>query len=189
MNSEEKDSELRRYWNAIGEFQEHCRVSPEVGIEDQVIVPQSLRSAANNAPNTYADYLTEALECYTGGQYRAAVLMTWSAVIQHLYSIASNHKSGITLFESANQQRFGKSNSYRPIRKADDFLYLREAQFIQLGEDAGMYNRNTRRILEDRLKLRNLCGHPTQYRPGQEEVIVFIESLMLNILGGNLLNW
>ena len=115
--------------------------------------------------------------------------MTWSAVIQHLYSTAERHSGGTRAFETANSSRYGSSNSYRQIKKADDFLYLKESQFLLLGEDAGMYNRNARLLLEERLKLRNLCGHPTRYKPGREEVVIFVESLTLNILGGALLNW
>ena len=58
---------------------------------------------------------------------------------------------------------------YREIKKQDDFLYLRDRDFIQLGEDAGMYNRNVRKLLHDRLELHNNCGHPTRYQPGCEE--------------------
>jgi hypothetical protein len=44
-------------------------------------------------------------------------------------------------------------------------------------------------MLEERLRLRNLCGHPTGYVPGREETVIFVESLVLNILGGTMLNW
>lgn len=75
------------------------------------------------------------------------------------------------------------------LKKQDDFLYLGERDFLQLGEDAGMFNRNARKVLQERLDLRNLCGHPTQYRPGREETVIFIESLLLNVLSGAWLNW
>jgi hypothetical protein len=52
-----------------------------------------------------------------------------------------------------------------------------------------MYNRNARKILHERLELRNLCGHPTGYRVGREQTVVFVESLLLNILSGSWLNW
>jgi hypothetical protein len=50
-------------------------------------------------------------------------------------------------------------------------------------------NRNARQLLEERLRLRNLCGHPTGYTPGREEAVIFIEGLVLNILSGSWLNW
>ncbi len=52
-----------------------------------------------------------------------------------------------------------------------------------------MFNKNARQLLDERLKLRNLCGHPTGYTPGREETVVFMESLLLNVLSGSWLNW
>lgn len=189
MSDAESLQYLQLRLEALRTFQDVHSVSATDQTDATAVALDSLEQAAARAPAEYADYLSEALACYGGGQYRAAVLMTWSAVIQHLYSTAERHGGGIVAFETANSSRYGRSSSYRQIKKADDFLYLKESQFLLLGEDAGMYNRNARLLLEERLKLRNLCGHPTRYKPGREEVVIFVESLILNILGGTLLNW
>jgi hypothetical protein len=130
-------------------------------------------------------YIEEALSCYQHGLYRAPILMVWAAIIQHLYSVAGSHRGGIAAFESATRPVRSITN-YREIKKQDDFLYLGERDFVQLGEDAVMFNRHARRLLQERLDLRNLCGHPTQYRPGREETVIFIESRCLNVLSGSL---
>lgn len=150
---------------------------------------RSLHEAANDAPKEYSDYLDEAIACYEAGQYRAAVLMVWAATVQHLYMVVARTRSGVDNFEAANLRRFGKSRTYRALKKPDDFLYLREADFLLLAEDAGMLNRNARKLLVERLDLRNRCAHPTRYRPGREEVVVLIESLLINIIDGAQLNW
>jgi hypothetical protein len=150
---------------------------------------ESLEDAVAQAPREYRPYLEEALDCYGYGLYRAAILMVWAAVMQHLYAVAAAHRGGLRTFESMNKARFGRSKNYRAIKKQDDFLYLRDRDFIQLGEDAGMYNRNVRKLLHDKLELRNNCGHPTRYQPGREESVIFIESLLLNIVNGGQLNW
>lgn len=171
-------------------FQESFR-QPIADIEKQApnAALRSLDEAVAIAPSEYEEYLREAVACYAGGQFRAAVLMIWAATMQHLYLKVSSHTGGLKAFEQANAARFGQSKGYRPIRKSDDLLYLKDVHFIQLGEDAGLYNRNARQLLEERLRLRNLCGHPTRYKPGREEVVIFIESLLLNVVGGSLLNW
>jgi hypothetical protein len=99
------------------------------------------------------------------------------------------HKGGVAAIEAANRTRFGNARTYREIKKADDLLYIGESQFLQLCEDAGLFNRNARALLIERLNLRNRCGHPTGYKPGREETVVFIESLTLNVLTGSWLNW
>jgi hypothetical protein len=165
-----------------GEVVDATQESPAAALD-------SLESAIATAPSDYRPYLEEALECYRRGLYRASILMVWSAVVQTLYSKAASHHGGIKEIEKANHARFGQSKKYREIKKQGDFLYVGEQDFIQLGEDAGMFNRNARQLLHERLRLRNLCGHPTQYTPGREETVIFIEGLLLNILSGSWLAW
>ncbi len=156
----------------------------DVAVESPKAALTSLRDAVGQAPSAYRDYLSESVACYEGGQYRAAILTTWAATVQHLYIVVEGHSGGVPEFEKANKQRFGSARSYRRIRRVNDFLYLRESDFLQLGEDAGLYNRNARKLLTERLDLRNRCAHPTRYKPGREETVVFIESLLLNVIGG-----
>lgn len=174
----------------LRELQEQVR-EPVVDVtkESPAAALHDLQDAIAKAPSAYREYLEEALACYEGGQLRAAILMVWAATVSHLFATVGNHGGGIKAFESANHARYGTSNSYRQIKKTDDFMYLRESQFIQLGEDAGMYNKTARVLLGERLDLRNRCGHPTGYKPGRGEVVIFIESLCQNILSGGMLNW
>jgi len=161
----------------------------DVEQESPAAALESLTEALQQAPREYRPYLEEAVTCYEQGLYRAAILMVWAAVIQHLYSTAGSHRGGVAAFEAASLARFGTSRNYREIKKQDDFLYMGERDFLTLGEDAGLYNRNARRLLHERLELRNLCGHPTGYRVGREQAVIFIESLVLNVLSGTWLNW
>lgn len=149
---------------------------------------QSLVDARAAAPPEYADYLDEAVSAYENGLCRAAILMVWAATIEHLYGVVRAHKGGVKAIQAANMARYAARN-YREIKKVDDLLYVSESQFLQLGEDAGIFNRNARQVLIERLNLRNRCGHPTGYTAGREETVVFIESLTLNILTGSWLNW
>ena len=149
----------------------------------------SLREAASSAPADYRDYLDEAVRCYEGGMYRASVLMVWSACIQHLFSAIQDHRGGIKAMEAANYARYGQANAYKKINKTDDLLYFKESAVLLIAEDAGLINRNARGLLEEKLKLRNRCGHPTRYKPGREETVIFIESLLVNIIGGTMVNW
>jgi hypothetical protein len=188
--SEESDTTLRSFLENLQLLQEQVREPVrDVTKESPALALHDLEEAVDQAPSEYREYLQEALDCYDGGQHRAAVLMVWAATVQHLFMAAGHHAGGIKAFREANLSRYGKSKSYRVIRKVDDFLYLQESQFLMLGEDCGMYNRTARKLLEQRLDLRNKCGHPTGYKPGRGEVVVFIESLLQNIVSGRMLNW
>lgn len=149
----------------------------------------SLRDATAKAPRSYQDYLNEAVDCYEHGSYRGAVLMVWAATVEHVYSAIENHAAGFREMEVANKARFGTSKSYRRIGKKNDLLYLNDKNFLQLCEDAGVFNRNARALLEEKLNTRNRCGHPTGYILGREEAVVFIESLINNIINGAMMSW
>lgn len=149
----------------------------------------SLRIATERAPASYRAYLDEAVDCYEAGAYRGAVLMVWSAAIEHLYSVITAHQGGLKTLEGANKERFGSSRGYRRVSQKGDLLYLGDKNLLLLCEDAGVFNRNARRLLEERLELRNRCGHPTGYVIGRDEAVVYVESLVNNVIGGAMIDW
>jgi hypothetical protein len=189
-NMTDSEGFIFRKLSHLREFQESYRVPiSDISRQSPVNALHSLRDAAKKAPASYQDYLSEAIDCYENGAYRGAVLMVWTAVIEHLYSIIDQRRNGFKELEKTNFTRFGTSKAYRKIGKKDDLLYLSDRNFIQLCEDAGLFNRNARLLLIERLDLRNRCGHPTGYTVGRDEAVVFIESLLNNIVGGAMLNW
>lgn len=115
--------------------------------------------------------------------------MVWAATIEHIYDAVERCPSGFSLLESANTARFGKSRTYRSIKKKNDLLYLNDKNFFLLCEDAGVFNKNARKLLEEKLDTRNRCGHPTGYVLGREETVVFIESLINNIVNDAMIDW
>jgi len=185
------DPSVVRVLDGLRQLQEEFRAPvADVEHESPAAALTSLEDAVTAAPADYRPYLEEAVSCYDHGLYRAAILMVWSAVMQHLYMVVGEHHGGVAAFEKANLAKFGGTRRYREIKKVDDFLYLGDADFLVLGEDAGLFNRNVRKTLVgERLELRNLCGHPTRYQPGRNQTVIFIESLLLNILSGGQLNW
>lgn len=174
----------------LSEFQEAHRL-PVTNIAKQApaVALHSLRDAAALAPANYRAYLDEAIDCYENGAYRGAVLMVWAATVEHVYSTIERKQSGFKTLEKHNAARFGQSGAYKKIRKKDDLLYLSDQNFFLICEDAGVFNKNARALLTERLTLRNRCGHPTGYVVGREEAVVFIESLLLNIVNDGMMNW
>lgn len=149
----------------------------------------SLREATARAPTNYQAYLNEAVDCYEHGAYRGAVLMVWTAVVEHVYTAIGNRSGGFKAMEAANKARFGASNTYHRIAKKNDLLYLNDKNFLTLCEDAGVFNRNARKLLEEKLDTRNRCGHPTGYVLGRDEAVVYIESLINNIINDAMMDW
>lgn len=171
-------------------FQESFRIPVEnTSRQAPVEALHSLRLATAGAPEGYRKYLDEAVDCYEAGAYRGAILMVWAATIERIYNAIERYGSGLRLIEAANRKRFGSSNAYRPVKKKNDLLYLTDKNLFLICEDAGLFNRNARKLLDEKLDTRNRCGHPTGYVLGREEAVVFIESLINNIINEGMLDW
>jgi len=146
MAADELDPRVEHLLEGLRKLQsEFGEEVADVAQESPAAALESLIQALAQAPREYRAYLEEALACYQQGLYRAAILMVWAAVTQHLYTVAGSRRGGVSAFEIANSARFGTSRKYREITKQDDFLYLGERDFLTLAEDAGMINRNARK--------------------------------------------
>lgn len=174
----------------LREFQEAYRLPvSDIARQAPAQALHSLRESAASTPGNYRQYLEEAIDCYEASAYRGAVLMVWAATIEHIYSVIEGHQSGFKLIEVENFKRFEKSNGYRKISKKNDLLYVNDKNFFLICEDAGVFNKNARSILDDALNTRNRCGHPTGYAVGREEVVIFIERLINNFISGAMIDW
>lgn len=184
------EQDLLRLLPGLRELQDtYAQPITDTSRQAPAVALHSLRDAAANAPAVYRDYLDEAIDCYESGAYRGAVLMVWSATVEHLYSVIEGYSCGIKLMESENVRRFGNSANYKRIRRKNDLLHLNDGNFLQLCEDAGLFNKSAKTVLTERLGLRNRCGHPSGYTVGREETVVFVESLILNFLSNKMLHW
>lgn len=174
----------------LREFQEAYRLPvSDIARQAPAQALHSLRDAAKAAPGTYRQYLEEAVDCYETAAYRGAVLMVWAATIEHIYSVIESHQNGFKQIQAANFARFEKSSGYHKVSKKNDLLYLNDKNFFLLCEDAGVFNKNARLLLDEGLNLRNRCGHPTGYKIGREEVVIFIERSINNFISGAMIDW
>ena len=182
--------ELQEKFDRLRTFQEAYSIPvSDIAKQSPAKALHSLREATAAAPKDYRDYLDEAVDCYENGAYRGAALMVWAAAVEHIYSTIENKPGGFSLIEHANFARFGSSKNYKKITKKNDLLYINDGNFLLICEDAGVFNKNARKLLTDRLGTRNLCGHPTGYVMGREEAVVFIESLINNIINDAMMDW
>lgn len=126
------------------------------------------------------DYVAEALDCHEIGASRAAVVMSWIAVVQHLRLLIE--RKGIQVYERAYRARYHTSKT-RIATKRDDLAYFDDSKLIQVCEDIGLLDRNERIVLTNEcLGLRNKCAHPSKFRPGPLKVNAFFEDVASIVL-------
>ncbi|MNY26434.1 hypothetical protein D3C86_1602840 [compost metagenome] len=81
-------------------------------------------------------------------------------------------------FNTEAKRRFPKWINATNI---DGLTKMKEYDFLQVIEGISLIGKNTKNELENCLKLRNSCGHPSTLAIGEQIVAAHLETLLLNI--------
>lgn len=124
-------------------------------------------------------FLSEAIDCVTIRAKRATVIMTWCSTVDHLYDYILAKK--LSDFNSALCRRPDFYNGIQVSNK-DDFSDIKESVFIEVCRSAGIISKDVRKILDEKLGIRNTCAHPSDVEIHDSKVVNFIEDLIDNVI-------
>jgi hypothetical protein len=147
---------------------------PDLDIEAEHDVSTLTNAVAKIGDALVRDYVEECVKCLAAGAMRAAVVFLWAGStrqIQEMIFAASDSSS----IDSAVRKHDPRARS---IKDVNDLCYVKESVLLLAAQDLGLFDKNQRAILEDALNLRNKCGHPGKYKPGQKKVSALIEDLV-----------
>jgi hypothetical protein len=164
-------------WEITASGEKHLRALyevPDLPSNNQAKTDASaLRSLVHRASDIASrEYVDEAIECLEAGARRAAVVFLWSGAIATIREAVWEH--GVRAVEAALQRHNPKAR----FKKKNDFDYVKDADLLQVAQDLSIYDKSQKRHLGDALDLRNDCGHPVKYKPGQKKVEGFIEDVV-----------
>ncbi len=125
------------------------------------------------------ELLAEAISCLGSGARRASIIMVWVVVIDYLYEYV--FKCKIMEFKAALSKRKGKLSQLE-IKTTDDFMEMKEADFIDVCRSAKIITKDVRKILDEKLGIRNSCAHPSSIIVRDAKVISFVEDLVDNVV-------
>jgi hypothetical protein len=115
------------------------------------------------------DLLRQAIRCAENGLYRAAVVMSWAALMDFLE-------------ETLASDNFAEINLARPKWSIDSLHKLREnypeAQIIDALKDIGLLTKNQGKALQGMLNSRNECAHPSDYYPDLNIALGYISEVL-----------
>lgn len=126
-------------------------------------------------------FIAEAIACLGVDSRRATIVMIWAATIDHLYDHILKHK--LADFNSAIQRRPEKRYVSFTVASKDDFSDIRESVFIEICSSARIISNDVRKILDEKLGIRNSCAHPSGIEVHPSKVINFVEDLVDNVIG------
>lgn len=128
---------------------------------------------------TVREYVEEAIKCLQVGARRAAVVFLWTGAVHQIREDV--WEQGKKLIEESLQKRNPKAR----FRRKDDFSFVKDSVLLELTGDFSIFDKSERKRLTEALDLRNDCGHPVKYRPGEKKVSSFIEDLLQIVFGAS----
>lgn len=144
-----------------------------------VTVSQQLSDLVNKVKDSQErNFLIEAVNCYRVKAYRATIILVWILVMDHLYK----HVFGTRLND------FNVSLAKNPDKKVskvvayEDFLDLKESKFIEICRAAGIISKDIRKILDEKLGIRNSAAHPSGITFSGHKTTEFVLDLIENVL-------
>jgi len=127
-------------------------------------------------------YYQEVLICYQHEARRAATVMMWNLAYDHFLNWIMADSQRLANFNTALPKRIGGSKGNLTVAKNEGFSRLTEAEVIGICNTGNVISVNLNKVLEEKLKRRNMAAHPAETIIGQTQVNDVIEDLARNVL-------
>lgn len=145
----------------------------------ETAIPYLQRTIAKISDENRRKFLAEAMACLGVQAKRATIIMTWLVTLDHLYDFILTNK--LSEFNVALGRRADKL-SHKIVTSKDDFSDIPEGIFIEVIRSASIISNDVRKILDEKLGIRNSCAHPSAIEIHDSKVINFIEDLVDNVI-------
>lgn len=154
------------------------RISAELGSPSLAAISSELERLPSMLTGNEAAFLQESINCLRVKAWRAAIVMSWVLTVNHLQEYVLTN--GLSAFNAA----LSRNSRYTSvaIRSKEDFEEIKEADFIQLLRSAGLITNDQRKLLDEKLGIRNSFAHPSGMAISEAKVTAFLEDLVYNIL-------
>lgn len=161
----------RNYFMEIGYryFVGHKKIAVSQQLKDLVIMITEKQERT---------FLEEALACYEIEANRAAIILVWIVTMEHMQNIVFTSK----LTEFNTELSKSPSKKIKKIISKDDFEDLSEDKFIELMRSSRIITNNERKILDEKLGIRNSASHPNGIVFTTHKTTEFMIDLIENIL-------
>lgn len=125
------------------------------------------------------NFLEEAIKCFEVRAYRASIILCWLLTMDVLYEYALK-TINLGAFNLAIQSH-GKYKKLS-LSKKDDFSDIKESDFIELLRVSKLISNDIRKILDEKLGIRNSTAHPNSIQIDDYKAIAFIQDLINNVV-------
>jgi hypothetical protein len=123
-------------------------------------------------------YILESIKCLKTAAYRAAIVFLWTGAVSALRDAIWDQEKPRDI-EAALQAHRANAK----FKKKGDFAYVKDSELLQIAFDLSLLDKTEKLALGQNLDLRNGCGHPTKYNPGEHKTSGFIEDVVGIVFG------
>jgi hypothetical protein len=175
-----------RYVKVEGGYRLHRSFKAEISSKlgpDRIETNTSieLRSLERKFPDGPAKaFLKETIDCFEVGANRATIVMCWQLVIDHLNELVL--QKHLAAFNEKLSVVPDKRVKVSEIKTRDDFSDIPEGKFIELLRSSGIINNDVRKMLDEKLGIRNTAAHASAVVVRPSKAIGFVEDLIENII-------
>jgi hypothetical protein len=125
-------------------------------------------------------FLKEATDCYRVRAFRATIIMVWILVVHHLEKFILKNASALAQFNAALAKNPDKR--VKMISQPEDFSDLPEVKLIELMRAADLISNDLRKLLDEKLGVRNSAAHPSGLIFDGHKATEFSSDLIQNVL-------
>lgn len=176
----------RRYVKVDGGYKLHRSLKEEldkrIGKRAEVIQSgNKLRALQSQMPSGDAQgFLKETIDCFEAGANRATVVMCWILTLDHMLDFVM--KKNLPAFNAALAAHPDKKLKAINVVTRDDFSDIPEKKLIELLRSSGTISNDVRKILDEKLGIRNTSAHPSAVAVKPTKVIEFVDDLIENVV-------
>ena len=139
---------------------------------DRVDASALEKSYARLRDENEKSYMLEALKCLSARAPRAAVVFAWNAAIRNIQRRFLQHD-----VKSINKAIRKHAPGASWVKQINDFDKINDRPVVEASEKLGIFSKSEKMVIVNCLDLRNQCGHPSTYIPGNHRVAAFFEDL------------
>jgi hypothetical protein len=123
-------------------------------------------------------FLKEVIDCYRIKAFRAAIVMAWILAIHHLQKYVFAKK----LNDFNHVLAKNPDRKIKVVSAYDQFSEMSESKLIEILRAAGIISNDVRKILDEKLGIRNSAAHPSTIIFDGHKTTEFISDLVNNVI-------
>jgi hypothetical protein len=121
-------------------------------------------------------FLEEGIACFETKSFRAAIVMVWLLSMD----ILQEHVLNNSLVAFNDELR--KKNKKKFITYKSDFEEYKEGDIIENMRSAGIISKEQKKLLDEKLNVRNSAAHPNTVQFREPKVVTYIQELVEEIV-------